>query len=110
MNYFENAKEKINRELGSVKTDRYGEVIKKPTAEMLIKLSAEYEGLAKAITEGGSFEECIKHCCPKGNTSDLEVYKKAIEFYIPKATVDYKIVIEMPDENKKLQFSVLDFI
>ncbi len=112
-NYYELAKEKLKNECPGAKSDRYGDVIKKPTAKMLTKLSAEYEELAKAIVEGRSFEECVKFCKPSGNTSDLEVYKKAIEFYLPDAEVNYKIEITQKSEkkdDKKLSFDILSMI
>ena len=107
--YYEIAAEKLKRECPGAKSDRYGDVIKKPVAEMLTKLSGEYEDLAKAIAEGRSFEECVKYCKPSGNTSDLEVYKKAIEFYMPNAKVQYKIEI-ITDTKKDDKILSFDFI
>ena len=83
------AKEKI--------TDRYGSVIKTYVHSALAGFCKQNESFAKAIIDGGTFAECIKYCTEGigGNTgiSDIDIYRRAVQFYFPGARVDFKIQI-----------------
>ena len=83
------AKEKI--------TDRYGSVIKTYVHSALAGFCKQNESFAKAIIDGGTFAECIKYCTEGigGNTgiSDIDIYRRAVQFYFPGAQVDFHISI-----------------
>jgi len=83
------AKEKI--------TDRYGSVIKTYVHSALAGFCKQNESFAQAIIDGGTFAECIKYCTEGigGNTgiSDIDIYRRAVQFYFPGARVDFKIQI-----------------
>ena len=83
------AKEKI--------TDRYGSVIKTYVHNALAEFCKQNESFAQAIIDGGTFAECIKYCTEGigGNTgiSDIDIYRRAVQFYFPGARVDFKIQI-----------------
>ena len=85
----EGAKEKI--------TDRYGSVIKTYVHSALAGFCKQNESFAQAIIDGGTFAECIKYCTEGigGNTgiSDIDIYRRAVQFYFPGARVDFKIQI-----------------
>ena len=85
----EGAKEKI--------TDRYGSVIKTYVHSALAGFCKQNESFAQAVINGGTFAECIKYCTEGigGNTgiSDIDIYRRAVQFYFPGARVDFKIQI-----------------
>ena len=85
----EGAKEKI--------TDRDGSVIKTYVHSALAGFCKQDESFAQAVINGGTFAECIKYCTEGigGNTgiSDIDIYRRAVQFYFPGARVDFKIQI-----------------
>lgn len=76
---------------------------------------------AQAVVQGGSFTECLKKVAAgTGNAiSDLEAYKKAVQFYFPGATVNMQLTIdligtaaeqnELINDSNKLQESEEEF-
>ena len=58
------------------------------------------EAFAKAVTQGKAFPECLSFIAKgSGNAlSDLDAYKKAVEFYLPGATVTMQLAIELPGD------------
>ena len=85
----EGAKEKI--------TDRYGSVIKTYVHSALAGFCKQNESFTQAVINGGTFAECIKYCTEGigGNTgiSDIDIYRRAVQFYFPGAQVDFHISI-----------------
>ena len=93
----EGAKEKIN--------DKYGAVIKTYVHSALAGFCKQNESFAQAVIDGGTFAECIKYCTQGiGGTSefmfgsgagisDVDVYRRAVQFYFPGAQVDFHISI-----------------
>lgn len=83
------AKEKIN--------DKYGAVIKTYVHSALAGFCKQDEAFARAVIDGGTFAECIKYCTEGigGNTgiSDIDIYRRAVQFYFPGAQVDFHISI-----------------
>lgn len=57
------------------------------------------EPFAKAVVDGGTFADCMKAVAKGvGNyISDLDAYKKAVEFYLPKADIRLQMSIIQPD-------------
>lgn len=57
------------------------------------------ESFAKAVVDGGTFSECMS-AVAKGigsHISDLDAYKKAVKFYLPKADIRVQMSIILPD-------------
>ena len=52
---------------------------------------------AQAVVQGGTFAKCMKKIAAgTGNTiSDLDAYKKAVEFYFPGAKVQMALTIDL---------------
>lgn len=84
---------------------------------------AQDEEFAQAVAQGGSFPDCMK-AVAKGvgaSISDLEAYKKAVQFYFPGAEIRMQMTIDLigaaaassPEtkepEQKKPENIVLDF-
>ena len=55
------------------------------------------EEFAQAVVQGGSFVDCMKKVASGvGNSiSDLDAYKKAIQFYFPGAEVKMQLTIDL---------------
>lgn len=55
------------------------------------------EEFAQAIVQGGSFADCMKKVAAGvGNSiSDLDAYKKAVQFYFPGALVHMQLTIDL---------------
>ena len=83
----EGARGKIN--------DKYGAVIKTYVHSALAGFCKQNESFAQAVINGGTFAECIKYCTDGigGNTgiSDIDIYRRAVQFYFPGAQVDFHI-------------------
>lgn len=58
------------------------------------------EAFAKAVLSGKTFSECLCFIAKgTGNAlSDLDAYKKAVEFYLPGASVTMQLTIELPGD------------
>ena len=89
----------------------------------LENFAGQEEEFAQAIVQGGSFPDCMK-AVAKGvgmSISDLEAYKKAVQFYFPGAEIRMQMTIDLigaaaassPEtkepERKKPENIVLDF-
>lgn len=105
MSIYTDAKSKITQETESAKKSGSKErVIAEPTADALIEFCKQNEEFAQAVLDGKSFTECVKSVCNsiKGNAcSDIEVYRKAVEFYFPGAKVDFQMAIRMSEHEEK---------
>ena len=55
------------------------------------------EEFAQAVVQGGSFADCMKKVASGvGNSiSDLDAYKKAVQFYFPGAEVGMQLTIDL---------------
>ena len=127
MDYKVQAIKKLDGEYKSGKYDRYGEAVKKSVLEALKGFIEQDNEFAQAIVENkGTFADCLakimKNC--GSSISDLEVYKRAVQFYFAGATIDFKMEINLvgeasnsqtlaetpKSESKKISLSLLDFI
>ena len=81
--------------------NKYIEAVKNETFEMLCDLCNQSETFEKVIAESNKtlnqcFEEITKNI---GSTiSDIELYRRAVQFYCPDANVYFDMRIEMPNE------------
>lgn len=94
----EQAIEKIEKELKAFKGDKYGEVIKNGVASALKDFARQDEEFAQAIVQN---DKTLSDCCAsivKGVSSaisDNEAYKRAAQFYFPRASVFFQMKIEL---------------
>lgn len=94
-----------------------------PVAEQLKDFCRQDEEFAQAVCQGGTFADCM-NAVAKGvgnSISDLDAYKRAVEFYFPGAKVHMQLTIDLigdaapkqkeePVEGKKpLVLNLLDF-
>ena len=104
----EKAIKRLKEESKQGKYDRYGNAVKASVLEALEDFIGQDEEFAQAIVEkDGSFEGCVaavvKGC--GSSISDIEVYRRAVGYYFPGATVRFKMEIDLigsaADEVKK---------
>ena len=88
---------KLDGEAKKGSYDRYASAMKGAVLRALkdfVKQDAEF---AQAVVQGGSFEECMK-AVAKGcgsSISDLDAYKRAVQFYFPGAEIRMTLSIDL---------------
>lgn len=88
---------KLDGEAKKGSYDRYAQAMKGAVLRALkdfVKQDAEF---AQAVVQGGSFEDCMK-AVAKGcgsSISDLDAYKKAVQFYFPGANIKMSMTIDL---------------
>ena len=101
---YEFVKEKIQKELTEAqnKGSQKVKAVSSHVAEKLIKF-AENKTFGLAIQESEStLSECCKEILKdvKSHVSDIEVYKKAAQFYFPTADIEFTMDILVSDQGK----------
>lgn len=92
------AMEKTTKELEQVKGQKE-RVMAKPVLTVIHDFCIQSQPFAKAVAEGGSFADCMT-AVAKGtgdSISDLDAYKKAVQFYLPDAEIEMQMQIRLPD-------------
>lgn len=108
MEFFNEAKEKLDRELKSGSFDKYGNVMKGAVHQALLDFCRQDREFAQAVVQGGSFADCMKAVgkCVTGNSiSDIQAYGAAVKFYFPGAGIDVKMTINLCAEVEKQEES-----
>ena len=88
------------RKLDAEKEDVKGQketVMKKAVLSAVKDFCMQDEEFAQAVVQGGTFAECMKKVAAGiGNAiSDLDAYKKAVQFYFPGAEVKMQLTIDL---------------
>lgn len=96
--------EKTTAERKEVKGERES-IMADPVLDMLHEFCIQSEDFAKAVAEGGTFAACMAAVAKGvGNSiSDIDAYKKAVQFYFPGAEVhmQMQIITEKKEESAK---------
>ena len=95
-NWATKATEKLAAELKAVAGNK--EKAMAPAVHAAIKdFCLQDEEFAQAVVQGGTFADCMKAVAKDvGNAiSDLEAYKKAVQFYFPGAEVKMQLTIDL---------------
>ncbi len=98
MNYTDQALEKLKNELGSFKGGQKEKAMKEDVSAALCEFCRQEPEFAQAIVQSDkTFSDCIKAVAAGTGTSisDLEAYKKAVNFYFPGARVNSKMTIDL---------------
>lgn len=98
MEFYKEAKEKLEREMNCRNFDRFGNAMKNEVQKTLLEFCRQNGEFAQAVVQGGSFSECMKAVakCVHGNSiSDMEAYGAAVKFYFPGAGIDVKMSINL---------------
>ncbi len=97
MEYLEQALRRLEKENKTV-TDRYGAAMKDAVRRALESFARQDEEFAQAIAQGGSFADCMKQVSggvKGGAISDLDAYRRAVEFYFPGAVIRTTMEIDV---------------
>lgn len=108
MEFFNEAKEKLDRELQSGTFDKYGNAMKSAVHQALLDFCRQDGEFAQAVVQGGSFSDCMKAVskCVTGNSiSDIQAFGAAVKFYFPGAGIDVKMTINLCAEVEKQEES-----
>lgn len=102
MAWKEKAIEKIKTEAEGLKNlSSHGNAVSKDVCNVLMMFCEQDEEFAQAIVQGGKkLKDCIESTVrgARDSISDLEVYKRAVEFYFPGATVHMSLTIDLIGE------------
>lgn len=92
------ALKKIDEEVRGFKGDKREQVMYKPVADALREFCRQQPEFAQAVYQSKkTFADCMKHVA-KGvgsSISDIEAYRRAVEFYFPGAQVEFRMVLYM---------------
>lgn len=94
--YTELALERLEKEFASVSGAKPA-AMKKAVREALESFIGQDDEFAQAVVQGGSFTECM-NAVAKGvgsSISDLEAYRKAVQFYFKGAEVRMVMEIDL---------------
>lgn len=103
-----NAIAKIDMEVGEFQGDKYGKVIYKPVAEALKQFCSNQQFAAAILASDKTLSDCCK-AITKGVTnaiSDIEVYRRAVQFYFAGADVKFDMRIILSGENADVDNAV----
>lgn len=114
--WYKEAREKLEQGVKEVKGPREG-AMKQAVKNTLLDFCRQNDEFAQAVVQGGSFPSCMSAVAKGvGNSiSDLEAYKKAVEFYFPGAKIDMQMLIQLepteegPDTAENSGGILLDF-
>ena len=70
-------------------------IVADSVCEAMKNFCSQSESFAKAVVEGGSLSECVKHVMDGTNyaISDFDAYMKCAAFYFPTATIGMSLTI-----------------
>lgn len=90
------ALEKLRKEAAAVSGSKE-RAMSEAVRATLENFAGQEEEFAQAIVQGGSFPDCMKAVAKGvgGHISDLEAYKKAVQFYFPGAEIRMQMTIDM---------------
>lgn len=96
-NMRELAIEKLKKEKKAGKYDRYAAAMKEDTCAALIEFCEQDDEFAQAVYQGGSFEDCMKAVAKNcgSSMSDLEAYRRAVQFYFKGADIRFQMRIDL---------------
>lgn len=112
--------EKLDKECKAGTFDRYAAIMKSSVLDALKGFCRQDEEFAQAVVQGGSFEDCMKAVakgCGNG-ISDLEAYRRAVQFYFPGADIRFQMEIDLcasvrkvppAEERKAVVLDLADF-
>lgn len=95
------AAEKIRSELSGAKLSAKGKAVAPSVAEALATFCGQNAEFAQAVEQSGKtaaecVESAVKGC--GSSISDIELYRKAVQFYFEGATVHFSMTIDLGDE------------
>lgn len=103
------ASEKLRKDKPNVRGNKE-QAMAEPVLAALESFCLQSEAFAKAVIAGGSFSSCMKKVAEGTglSISDLEAYRKAVQFYFPDAKVEMELTIRTEEDDAKTGSVVLD--
>lgn len=78
--------------------EKYGQAMKQPVRDALAEFCRQDAEFAQAVAQGGSFADCMKAVAggvKGGAISDLEAYRRAVQFYFKGADIKMTMTINL---------------
>lgn len=97
---YKTAAEKLDAELKGAKLSQKGQAVSSAVVQALKDFCAQNSEFERAVLDGGLVGKCIEKTVNGAGSSisDLEVYKKAVSYYFPGATVNMTLTIDLGDD------------
>jgi len=88
---------KLEQEYKAARSDKFGNVVKKPLCDVLCDFCRQDAEFAQAVVQGGSFDNCLAVAVygVQNHTPDVEIYRKAVQFYFPGAGIRLSMSIDL---------------
>lgn len=99
MSEFNEAKAKLDAEKNPKGLGRAGNVMAPHVRRALLEFCRQSEVFAGQVARGRSFEECMKAVEKNvgGSISDLEAYRRAVQFYAPESSIRFRMELTATD-------------
>jgi hypothetical protein len=93
----EEAMDKLDKGLQAGGFDKYGNIMAKSVHKALCDFCRQDGEFAQAVAQGGSFKDCMAAVAKNCGTgiSDLEAYRRAVQFYFPGADIAFHMTINL---------------
>lgn len=107
----ERAIEKLENEKNLTGGGRVAKAIARETAKALQEFCRQSVDFATAVYDGGSFEECCEAVSQGvgSSISDFEIYRKAVQHYLPNADIKFCMEIHVGEAAKAEPENVIHF-
>ena len=95
--FLDAALKKLDGEFKSGSYDKYASAMKKAVRETIETFCKQDEEFAQAVAQGGSFSDCMKAVAKNcgSSISDLEAYRRAVQFYFPGAEIRWTMTVDL---------------
>ena len=91
--------EKFISDMKSAKLTKKGSAVSGAVTAALEDFCRQNSEFEQSVLQGGSLAECVEHTAKGcGNSiSDIEVYRRAVEFYFPTAKIQMTMTLDLGD-------------
>lgn len=92
--------EKIDKEFKGAKLSQHGKAVGQSVVDVLKTFCEQNNEFAQAIVQSSNtVDKCIEYTVKDAGSSisDIEVYRRAVEFYFKGATVKFEMVLDLGD-------------
>lgn len=88
---------KIQMELAGFHGGQAENIMKNDVARVLCDFCRQDGEFAQAVVQGGNFDDCMKAVArnARSGISDLEAFKRAVQFYFPGADIRMRMEIDL---------------
>ena len=115
--YLEKVKESFEKSSKDNGLNRYAKAVLPSVKEALLSFCEQEQEFAQAIIESG---KSLSECCTKitegvsGSISDIELYRRAVQFYFDGADISFTMQINLcasvEDAPKSMKLSIFDLM